>query len=129
VYESSANKMTIDVIEMARPVRPISAIEPSGTEKAPVSSGDSLQVLVGVNGSARVTRGKMSAAERLVLGIPLDINSISEVELDKVPGIGPTLARNIIQFRQNNGGIMTAKDLLLVDGVGEKKFSALRKFF
>jgi competence protein ComEA len=63
------------------------------------------------------------------MGIPLDITTISEADLDKVPGIGPALARRIVQYRQNNGGRMSVKDLLSVDGIGEKKSAALRKFF
>jgi len=54
---------------------------------------------------------------------------MSEADLDKVPGIGPALARRIIQYRQENGGSMSVKDLLSVEGVGEKKCDALRKFF
>jgi len=129
VYEMSANKLTNSVIEMAEPIFPLSALEPSGIGNTQLRNGDSLRLHIGINGSARVTRGRISAAECLVLGIPLDLNFISEAELDKVPGIGPTLARNIVQFRQKNGGTMTVKDLLLVDGVGEKKFSLLRRYF
>jgi competence protein ComEA len=129
VYILSAKNMTTDVIELAEPAFPVSVFEPPGSGRVPVRNGESLQLHVNANGSARVTRGRISAAERLVLGIPLDINSISEVELDKVPGIGPTLARKIVEYRQNNGGRMSVQDLLLVDGVGEKKFSALARFF
>ena len=76
-----------------------------------------------------MTRGTIPAAERLVMGIPLDITAISEEDLDRVPGIGPALARRIVRYRQKNGGSMTVQDLLLVEGIGEKKFKALRKFF
>jgi competence protein ComEA len=71
----------------------------------------------------------MPAAERLVMGIPLDITTVNEADLDKVPGIGPALARRIVLYRQKNGGSMTVQDLLLVEGIGEKKFKTLRKFF
>ncbi len=54
---------------------------------------------------------------------------MNEVDLDKVPGIGPALARRIVQYRQNNGGRMRVQDLLLVEGVGEKKYYSLRKYF
>jgi competence protein ComEA len=63
------------------------------------------------------------------MGIPLDINSMSEADRDKVPGIGPALARRITLYRQNNGGRMSFQELLLVKGVSEKKLAALRRYF
>lgn len=71
----------------------------------------------------------MPAAERLVMGIPLDINAMTETDLENVPGIGPALARRITSFRQNNGGRMSVQDLLFVEGIGEKKFETLRRYF
>ena len=129
MYPLGVNKLTSDVITMAMPVQPISALEPAGVGSVPVRNGEALQLLVRGNEGALVTRGTIPAAERLVMGIPLDISTISEADLDKVPGIGPALAMRIVRYRQNNGGRMSVQDLLLVEGVGEKKFAALRKFF
>jgi competence protein ComEA len=129
IYPLVVNKLTDSVIAMAIPVKSISVLEPAGAESAPVFNGEALQVHVRSSGRALVTRGTIPAAERLVMGIPLDITSISEADLDKVPGIGPALARRIVLYRQNNGGRMSVQDLLLVEGIGEKKFMALRKFF
>ena len=128
-YPLTANILTIDAISMAVPLRPISVLEPVGIGTVPVSNGETLQVLVRSSEKALVTRGAIPAAERLVMGIPLDINSMNEADLDKVPGIGPTLARRIVLYRQNNGGNMSVQDLLMVEGIGEKKFARLCKFF
>jgi DNA uptake protein ComE-like DNA-binding protein len=114
---------------MAKPLRPVSVLEPDGAAAVPVRSGEALQLQMHSDGRARVTRGTIPAAERIVMGIPLDINSMSETDLDKVPGIGPALAGRIVRYRQNNGGQMSVQELLLVEGVGEKKYAALRKFF
>ena len=129
MYPLSVNKLTDAVIRMAMPVRPFSVLEPAGVGAVPVSNGEALQLLVRDSGRALVTREAIPAAERLVMGIPLDITTISEADLDKVPGIGPALAHRIVRYRQNNGGCMTVQDLLLVEGIGDKKFAALRKFF
>jgi len=129
MYLLGVNNLTESVIAMAMPVRPISMLEPVGVGSVPVSNGEALQLLVRSNGGALVTRGMIPAAERLVMGIPLDITSVSEADLEKVPGIGPALAMRIVHYRQKNGGRMSVQDLLLVEGVGEKKFAALRKFF
>jgi competence protein ComEA len=129
MYPLGVNNLTVDVITMAIPVQSIYLLEPVGSETVPVKNGESLQILVDSNGRALVTRGSIPAVERLVMGLPLDINVMSEADLDKVPGIGPALARRIVRYRQNNGDDMTVQDLLLVEGVGEKKFYSLRKFF
>lgn len=129
MYPTSVNKMTGDVIKMAMPLRSISRLEPAGSEVVAVCNGEALQLRVSSSGRAVITRGTIPAAERMVMGIPLDINSLSATELDRVPGIGPVLAERIVQFRQNNGGHMSLQELLLVEGVGEKKFAALRKYF
>lgn len=129
MYPLSANKMTCSVIAMALPLQPISVLEPAGIEVAPVFNGEALHLLVRRSGRALLTRGTIPVAERLVMGIPLDINSMSEADLDKVPGIGPALAGRIARYRQNNGGYMSVQDLLSVEGIGEKKYDALRKFF
>jgi competence protein ComEA len=129
MYPLAVNTLTSDVISMATPLQPISVMEPAGIGAVPVRNGEALQVVIRSSGKALVARGTIPAAERLVMGIPLNINSMTEADLDKVPGIGPALARRIVLHRQNNGGHMSVKDLLLVEGIGEKKFAALRKFF
>lgn len=129
MYPVAVNKMTGGVIAMAMPVQPISVLEPPGSECIPVFSGEALHVLVSSSGRARVTRGMIPASERIVMGIPLDINAIGEAELDKVPGIGPALAGRIARYRQDNGGHMSVQELLSVEGIGEKKYGALRRFF
>jgi competence protein ComEA len=63
------------------------------------------------------------------MGIPMDINNMDESDLEKVQGIGPALAKRIVLYRQNNGGQMSVQDLLLVEGIGEKKYDVLRKYF
>jgi|APIni6443716594_1056825.scaffolds.fasta_scaffold346516_2 competence protein ComEA len=129
MYPCSVNMLTNDVMIMAVPLRQVKMLEPAGSGAVPLSNGDSLQVLVRSGGTALVARSLIPAAERLVMGIPLDINSMSEAELDKVPGIGPALARRIVLYRQNNGDSMSVQDLLSVEGVGEKKFYYLRNYF
>jgi len=48
----------------------------------------------------------------------LDLNRAEVEELVQLPGIGPELAARIVEFRQRNGGIRGADDLLAVPGIG-----------
>ena len=48
-------------------------------------------------------------------------------QLDGLDGIGPTLAKRIIDYREAHGGFRSVDELREVDGIGEKRFAALRK--
>ncbi len=50
---------------------------------------------------------------------PLDINTASSIDLQKLPGIGPQKAVDIIRFREENGPFKEVSDLLNVPGIGE----------
>ena len=47
-------------------------------------------------------------------------------QLDTLDGIGPTLAARIIEYRDSHGGFRSLDELRQVDGIGEKRFAALR---
>ncbi|MFQ5898862.1 MAG: ComEA family DNA-binding protein [Candidatus Methylomirabilia bacterium] len=56
----------------------------------------------------------------------LDLNRASVAELQRLPGIGPILARRIVETRQRDGPFRDAEDLRRVPGIGEKKLEAIR---
>jgi competence protein ComEA len=129
MYPLSANMMTIAAIKLAEPL-PASLDGIMGDDSAAyLENGMALHVTVRPNGTLLLTKSRMPVSERLVMGVPLDINAMSEVDFDKVPGIGPKMAKRIAEYRQNNGGRMTVPDLLLIDGIGEKKYNRLLKYF
>ena len=57
---------------------------------------------------------------------PVDINKATVDELTTLPGIGATMARRIVAFREEHGPFRRVEDLLKVKGIGEKSFEKLR---
>jgi len=58
----------------------------------------------------------------------LDINIATTAQLMELPGIGETIAQRIVDYREQNGKFQVLEDLLLIEGVGEKKLQAIEKF-
>ena len=57
---------------------------------------------------------------------PININTASEKELDALPGIGPSIARRIVEYRSSKP-FTKIEDIMLVKGIGEKKFAKLKE--
>jgi competence protein ComEA len=57
----------------------------------------------------------------------VNLNTATLAELDGLPGIGPTLATRIIQYRVQNGPFNALEELLNVSGIGGKKLADLRE--
>lgn len=57
---------------------------------------------------------------------PLNLNTASQAQLEALPGIGPSTAMRILEYRQKNGGFKKVEDLMNVRGVGEKSFLKLK---
>ncbi len=58
--------------------------------------------------------------------VRLSLNSASAPELEQLPGIGPVLAKNIIEYRDRYGPFQRFEDLLQVEGIGPAKLEGLR---
>lgn len=63
-----------------------------------------------------------------VNGVGVELNTASKQLLSYVSGIGETLAKNIVEYRNENGAFKTRKDLLKVTRMGDKVFEQCSGF-
>ncbi|MFT4157986.1 MAG: ComEA family DNA-binding protein [Microbacterium sp.] len=56
----------------------------------------------------------------------IDVNTADQAALETLPRIGPALAQNIIDWREENGRFSSVDDLLAVPGIGEKLLAGIR---
>ncbi|GGU86194.1 hypothetical protein GCM10010275_22250 [Streptomyces litmocidini] len=58
-------------------------------------------------------------------GAPLSLNTATAEQLDGLPGVGPVLARHIVDHRTEHGGFRSVAELREVNGIGERRFADL----
>lgn len=59
----------------------------------------------------------------------IDINTATEDQLQTVPGIGPVTAKNIVDYRTQNGPFKTLEELKNVNRIGDKTYDKLKDYF
>ncbi|HUJ30173.1 MAG TPA: helix-hairpin-helix domain-containing protein [Candidatus Acidoferrum sp.] len=78
-------------------------------------------VLVGVAAFAAAAQKKPPAK-------PLDLNSASIEQIEQLPGIGPTTAKAIVQFREKSGPFQRVEDLLAIRLISKSRLEKLRPY-
>lgn len=58
----------------------------------------------------------------------IDINKATASDLQKLPGIGPSLAKQIVAYRNKHGPFRRVEDLMAIKGIGFKKWKQIRPF-
>lgn len=58
----------------------------------------------------------------------IDINHATAEELETLPGIGPTLAMRIVQYRDEHGPFQTIEDIMNVSGIGPTTFDLIKDY-
>jgi len=122
---------------------PLPQADPDSLNLAePVADGQKIEVLArgqlppelptpAVQPAARAAHRARSGKPSLPPSGKINLNTATAQQLEALPGIGPALARRIIQLRdqlkrQNGRGFQTVEQLLEVPGIGPKRFADIR---
>lgn len=104
----------------SRPITNPGNLEKRSLASQPTSSSGSSTV------SENLTETKSSSASTQTVSSKININTASAAELDKLPGIGPTYAQRIIEYRESKGGFKSISEIQNVKGIGPKTFEKLK---
>lgn len=80
------------------------------------------------NGEGIVTNGsnKESSSKNKSEKLMININTANEEELQKLPGIGSSIASKIVAYRKENGKFNSIEDIKNVRGIGDSKFNNIK---
>jgi competence protein ComEA len=70
----------------------------------------------------------LSSATKKPPAQPININTADSVQLQLVPGIGPSTAEKILQMRKSYGAFKSINDLMAIRGLGPKRLEKMRKY-
>jgi competence protein ComEA len=76
--------------------------------------------------SRRLADENEARARPLAPGELIDPNRATELELDRLPGVGPAAARAIVAARERDGAFASPDDLLRVPGIGGGTLGRMR---
>lgn len=56
----------------------------------------------------------------------ININKASTQQLDTLPGVGPSIAQKIVEYRSSRGGFKSIEELNNVSGIGNEKYKDIK---
>ena len=135
------NSLAIEVVEKGQPkgIYFVGSETPSGKLLKIAGIGefsfqdfkldDGMKITINsVSGKNHIVVTKIASAERLALGMPLDINQVTEDELLLITGIGQVTAQKILALRRKLGWLRDIEQLMEIKGIKENKLEEMRKY-
>ncbi len=73
--------------------------------------------------------GRLSGAQIIACGKRIDLNEACETDLASVPGIGKSLAKKIVEYRDSGEKFATPEEISRVKGIGQLKAKRFLPYF
>jgi competence protein comEA helix-hairpin-helix repeat region len=134
IYELDENSRIADAIEKAGGLNEDANIQdinlayivedgmkiyiPKKSEKSNEIQNNTNEYIVKENGNAKSSKNNNEK---------VNINTATQAELETLPGIGPSIAVKIINYRKENGKFAKIEDIKKVSGIGENKYSKIKE--
>jgi competence protein ComEA len=126
VYSSSQDERVIDVVQRAGGVT-------ENADESKVNFAEHVQDAMVIYIPAKGEEGNIQQG---LISNPsetggtkqgkINLNKADENELQNLPGIGPSKAAAIMEYRETNGQFKSVEDLKNISGIGDKTFDKLK---
>jgi competence protein ComEA len=87
-----------------------------------------LAAILGLAALALLSSASPVLAKKTPAPHSVDLNSATIKELEQLPGVGPTTAKAIVDFRTKTGRFRRVDDLLVIRGISESKLKKMRPY-
>ena len=137
VYELEVGERLVDVVNMAGGLTDgaainyinLAAILKDGVHIhipfiSEIESGEATRIVSSGAVNATELSGP-SGTEKTQQTQLVNINTATATELETLPGVGPVIAKRIIDYREKNGAYKNIGELKNVSGIGDKTFEGL----
>ncbi len=125
VYHLNPGTRIRRLLRMVEPRFPAGLIEARRLD-LPLESGRHYQFSSRLEAGMRVL--PLGIREKLVLSIPVDLNSASAEELDALPYVSKKAARLIVEYRRQHGPLQDLDELSGINGLGRKLVKSLKRY-
>lgn len=116
----------INLIQKEREKRNIQPIQISDIS---ASGGPTPQIPTETEDSSKSPqiKGGFQESSKKRPAIQIDINRATVSELELLPGIGPVLAKRIVDYREKIGRFNKKEELLEIHGIGKKRYEKIKE--
>lgn len=124
VYEVSEGTRLFQVIERAGGLTEDADIDEINRAETVF---DGQKIMIGAKGDSKESGGETESSS-YAEEEKININTADSVELQSIPGIGPSKAERIIEYRESEGRFKTIDDIKNISGIGNKTFESIKEY-